>query len=241
MCEKNEKEQIYSQLKEVWDRAREMIKHENELVNQRLSWMFAAQAFLFAAFLMGVKAAVDPDIQDTLNRILMLFFLLPIICLGLFSSLTAYRMVRDANDQREFAASYWKRVSREILGLSESKEDSSGSKSEPKNSKDGFSECIREKNLSGSELQEDSTDRQFEEKIFSFGIPERIHGINLKTKCFGLFSKLPGAKFFTRDHTFPKVISYTWVVMLMLWLVLILKFLYVVVINLCLFLLIFMR
>ena len=201
MCEKNEKNQTHSQLKEAWDRAREMIKHENELINQRLSWMFAAQAFLFAAFLIGVKAAVGQGIQDTLDRILMVFFLLPVIYLGLFSSLTSYRMVRDANKQRKFAESYWKRFSRKILQL--------------------------------SELQEGFTDGQFEKKIFSFGFPERIQGENLTTECFGLLSKIPGAKLFTRDHTFPKVFSYTWVVMLILWLVLILKLLYVVVINRC--------
>lgn len=202
MCEKNEKKQTYEQLKETWDRAREMIKHENELINQRLSWMFAAQAFLFAAFLIGVKAAVDPDIQDTLDRILMVFFLLPVIYLGLFSSLTSYRMVRDANKQRKFAESYWMRLSRKILQL--------------------------------PELQEDSTDRQFEKKIFSIGFPEHIQGENLTTECFGLLSKLPGAELFTRDHTFPKVFSYTWIVMFVLWLVLILKLLYMVVINCCL-------
>lgn len=191
MCEKNEKKQTYEQLKETWDRAREMIKNENELINQRLSWMFAAQAFLFAAFLIGVNAAVDPAIQDTLDRILIVFFLLPVIYVGFLSSLTAYRMVRDANNQREFAESYWKRLSRKILQL--------------------------------PELQGDSTDRKFEEKIFSFGIPERIHGVNLMTKCFGPLSKIPGSKLFTRDHTFPKVISYTWFVMLILWIVLILK------------------
>ncbi|MBW8041107.1 MAG: hypothetical protein FVQ85_14045 [Planctomycetes bacterium] len=210
MCKTNEKKQTCSQLKEAWDRAREMIKHENELINQRLSWMFAAQAFLFAAFLIGVKAAVDPDIEDTLDRVLMVFFLLPVIYLGLFSSLTSYRMVRDANIQREFAESYWKRLSRKILKLPEL----------PR----------------ATELQKDSMDDKFVQEIFSFGFPERIQGENLTTECFGLFSKIPGAKFLTRDHTFPKVFSYTWVVMLILWLVLILKLLYVVVINRCLFL-----
>jgi hypothetical protein len=33
-----------------WKRCRLAIEHENQLVNHRLSWMFASQGFLFAAF-----------------------------------------------------------------------------------------------------------------------------------------------------------------------------------------------
>lgn len=33
-----------------WKRCRSAIEHENTLVNHRLSWLFASQAFLFAAF-----------------------------------------------------------------------------------------------------------------------------------------------------------------------------------------------
>jgi hypothetical protein len=35
---------------------REVIRNENDLINQRLSWMFAAQAFLFAALLVGAAS-----------------------------------------------------------------------------------------------------------------------------------------------------------------------------------------
>jgi hypothetical protein len=190
MCKNPEQNEMQAQLKEVWDRAREMIKNENDLINQRLSWMFAAQAFLFAALMVGVKATVDS--LDWCTRVLIMLFLLPVIYVGFLSSLAAFRLVRDANAQREFAAGYWKRRSKKLLGL------------------------VQEKEL---EKENSEADEKFKEKIFTKGFPERVHGEDLRTKDFGFLGKVPGVECFTRDHTFPLIMSYAWAAVIVLWLV----------------------
>ncbi|BBO33243.1 hypothetical protein [Lacipirellula parvula] len=47
-----------------WKRIRTSIEHENLLVNHRITWLIASQAFLFAAFALIFQAAVVNDFLD---------------------------------------------------------------------------------------------------------------------------------------------------------------------------------
>jgi hypothetical protein len=48
-----------------WKRVRSSIEHENSLVNHRLSWLFASQAFLYAAFAVVFNAWKNPGAGNT--------------------------------------------------------------------------------------------------------------------------------------------------------------------------------
>jgi len=129
--------------------------------------------------------------SDALDRTLTVFFLLPLIYVGLISSLTAFRMARDADKQRRLAARYWYHLSSEKLQL--------------------------------PEPQDDDLDPEFVKGILNNDFPERVHGKDYGTDDLGLFPKILRVAHFTRDHRFPKVISYTWVAMFILWIMLLLK------------------
>ena len=181
--------EIQIQLAAAWDRAREIIKSENDLINQRLSWLFAAQAFLFAGLLVGVQTSIDPE---TAHHGLVMFFLLPVIFVGLISAMAATRMVRDANEQRLFAARFWAQRVQVLLDV-------------PRESKG------------------ESADESIEKRLLQHGFPGRIQGNDLGTNEFGLLQHIPGAHRFTRDHTFPQVLSYAWVAIFFLWFLLFIR------------------
>jgi hypothetical protein len=52
-----------------WKRCRSAIEHENTLVNHRLSWLFASQAFLFAAFGVVFNAWKNPSVNCSHNNV----------------------------------------------------------------------------------------------------------------------------------------------------------------------------
>lgn len=49
-----------------WKRVRFAIEHENNLMNQRLTWLFTSQAFLFSAFALILAAFLKGDIEPDL-------------------------------------------------------------------------------------------------------------------------------------------------------------------------------
>jgi hypothetical protein len=61
---------------------RSQIEHEDNLINQRLSWFVASQAFLFSAYaiLLNVPSQVRLQIFETQRE--MLFFLIPLVAIG---------------------------------------------------------------------------------------------------------------------------------------------------------------
>jgi hypothetical protein len=61
---------------------RSQIEHEDNLINQRLSWFVAAQTFLFSAYaiLLNAPPQVRPEGFATQQEIL--FFLIPLVAIG---------------------------------------------------------------------------------------------------------------------------------------------------------------
>jgi heme/copper-type cytochrome/quinol oxidase subunit 4 len=82
-----------------WKRCRQAIEHENQLVNHRLSWLFASQGFLFAAFgaiWNGWKySASTRDSTDPITSIFVLMiicFVGIVVCAGIQKSLLEAEM-----------------------------------------------------------------------------------------------------------------------------------------------------
>lgn len=62
---------------------RSQIEHEDNLINQRLSWFLAAQAFLFTAYAILLNAPTEVRAQKFATQQDLLFLLVPIVAIGL--------------------------------------------------------------------------------------------------------------------------------------------------------------
>ena len=62
---------------------RSQIEHEDNLINQRLSWFLAAQAFLFTAYAILLNAPTEVRAQKFAAQQDLLFLLVPIVAIGL--------------------------------------------------------------------------------------------------------------------------------------------------------------
>ena len=61
---------------------RSQIEHEDNLINQRLSWFVAAQAFLFSAYAILLNAPSQVRLQSFATQQEILFFLIPLVAIG---------------------------------------------------------------------------------------------------------------------------------------------------------------
>jgi hypothetical protein len=61
---------------------RSQIEHEDNLINQRLSWFVAAQAFLFSAYAILLNAAPQVRLEGFATQQEILFFLIPLVAIG---------------------------------------------------------------------------------------------------------------------------------------------------------------
>ncbi len=62
---------------------RSQIEHEDNLINQRLSWFIAAQAFLFTAYAILLNAPTDVRAQKFATQQNLLLFLVPVVAIGM--------------------------------------------------------------------------------------------------------------------------------------------------------------
>lgn len=62
---------------------RSQIEHEDNLVNQRLSWFVAAQAFLFTAYSILLNAPSPTRLEKFAAQQDLLFLLIPIVAIGM--------------------------------------------------------------------------------------------------------------------------------------------------------------
>jgi hypothetical protein len=62
---------------------RSQIEHEDNLINQRLSWFVAAQAFLFSAYAILLNAPSQVRLQRFATQQEILFFLIPVVAIGM--------------------------------------------------------------------------------------------------------------------------------------------------------------
>jgi hypothetical protein len=63
-------------------RTRSQIEHEDNLINQRLSWYVAAQAFLFSAYAILLNAPSQVRLQRFATQQEILFSLIPLVAIG---------------------------------------------------------------------------------------------------------------------------------------------------------------
>src|SRR5919106_547596 len=61
---------------------RSQIEHEDNLINQRLSWFVAAQAFLFSAYAILLNAPPQVRLQSFATQQEILFSLIPLLAIG---------------------------------------------------------------------------------------------------------------------------------------------------------------
>lgn len=61
---------------------RSQIEHEDNLINQRLSWFVAAQAFLFSAYAILLNAPPQVRQQSFATQQEILFYLIPLVAIG---------------------------------------------------------------------------------------------------------------------------------------------------------------
>jgi len=61
---------------------RSQIEHEDNLINQRLSWFVAAQAFLFSAYAILLNAPSQVRLQRFATQQETLFSLIPLVAIG---------------------------------------------------------------------------------------------------------------------------------------------------------------
>ena len=95
--------------KEQFDLAREIIRHEDGLINNRVTWLLVLQGFLFTAFVNGIGLygkAKDQHRAMTCTTI----GLVLIGLLGIVSSLTALNVVRIAFRRMQRVEKWWKEL-----------------------------------------------------------------------------------------------------------------------------------
>jgi hypothetical protein len=61
---------------------RSQIEHEDNLINQRLSWFVAAQAFLFSAYAILLNAPSQVRVRSFATQQEILFILIPLVAIG---------------------------------------------------------------------------------------------------------------------------------------------------------------
>lgn len=95
-------------LKERYEFAREHLRHEDGLVNQRVTWFLVFQGLLFTA-LMAAFSLLDTEKQFTPDqRLFVQRILLLIMVLGFSSSLVGYSLVRLAYRHMDAVSEWWK-------------------------------------------------------------------------------------------------------------------------------------
>ncbi|MBW4422299.1 MAG: hypothetical protein KME13_24310 [Myxacorys californica WJT36-NPBG1] len=90
--------------KEQFDMAREIIKHEDNLVNNRVTWLLVLQGFLFTAFVNGI-GMLEKVSDYTPQRIVAGLVLVGL--LGIVTSLIARNTILVAYDHTNKVESWW--------------------------------------------------------------------------------------------------------------------------------------
>lgn len=86
-----------------WKRVRGQIEHEDDLINQRITWLITTNAFLFAAFFLSQK-------KDSVDSFLSLakYFSVAIPIIGILFSVTYLTAIDAAMSQIKLINEWWK-------------------------------------------------------------------------------------------------------------------------------------
>ena len=92
-----------------WKRVRSAIEHENNLTNNRITWLISSQAFLFTALTFTFNAWANPNSRDILELSHNLYpLLMGIIALtGMISCWLTYQALSHGRYQLKFLDNWW--------------------------------------------------------------------------------------------------------------------------------------
>ena len=95
--------------KEQFDVARELIRHEDGLVNNRVTWLLVLQGFLFTAFVNGI--GLFEKFKERASAVTCITVGLVLICLlGISSSITVLNVVHIAFSQMHQVKVWWEQT-----------------------------------------------------------------------------------------------------------------------------------
>lgn len=90
-----------------WKRLRLCIEHENALVNHRLTWLFASQAFLFTSFGVIWNAWKNPSGNNIIPTLTCQAFLMAISCIGIIVCRAIQQSLIGAEAQIIYLDRWW--------------------------------------------------------------------------------------------------------------------------------------
>ena len=97
--------------KERFDVAREIIKHEDGLVNSRITWLQIFQGLLFTAFIAGIGLLKEPKIVEHSNASISISIALCMLAaLGMLASYAAFSATNAAIKQILEVEDWWKKT-----------------------------------------------------------------------------------------------------------------------------------
>ncbi len=88
---------------EFYHMSRGLIEHEDDLINQRVTWNLVAQGFLFVAFATIFSSNTLQPIQKIVSNIAIAVFglIMSIVaCLGIYAAMAALRAIHDEADRK---------------------------------------------------------------------------------------------------------------------------------------------
>jgi hypothetical protein len=90
-----------------WKRLRLCIEHENALVNHRLTWLFASQAFLFTSFGVIWTAWKNPSGGNSIPSLTCQVFLMAVSCIGIIVCRAIQQSLFAAESHIVFLDRWW--------------------------------------------------------------------------------------------------------------------------------------
>jgi hypothetical protein len=93
-----------------WKRCRSVIEHENNLVNHRLSWLFASQGFLYGAYgvLLNIwKNPSDASNDGQLPQLSYPALLVTIALVGMLACLAVHNSITEAQKNMDELERWW--------------------------------------------------------------------------------------------------------------------------------------
>jgi hypothetical protein len=95
-----------------WKRCRSVIEHENNLVNHRLSWLFASQGFLYGAYGVLLNIWKNPSVITNTKEVQLPQFSYPallvtIALVGMLACLAVHNSITEAQKNMDELERWW--------------------------------------------------------------------------------------------------------------------------------------
>lgn len=105
-CDSNQNIEPLKLANERWKMVRSAIEHEDNLINQRLSWLFAGHAFLFICFAMLQSALLTKEIKSDRQLTIEMGLSLVMLCAAFIAMIT-HRNITLANIHSNSLRQWW--------------------------------------------------------------------------------------------------------------------------------------